>query len=144
MQKKTGKVNWSKFSNEVDHVLGEDFWNDLHHVIPKRGPSYDMYETDAEGIIIFELPGLRSINEIKIKQHGTHLILQGKIDYHYPVPQDKLIQNERFTGNFKRSVLVPFHYTPEKITARYKNGLLEIRIQKEQNEDEIIIDMDED
>ncbi|WP_261131298.1 Hsp20/alpha crystallin family protein [Bacillus sp. Marseille-Q3570] len=144
MQKKTGKVNWSKFSNEVDNVLGEDFWNDLHHVIPKRGPSYDMYETDTEGIIIFELPGLQSINEIKIKQHGTHLILQGKIDYHYPVQQDQLIHNERFTGKFKRSVTVPFHYTPEKINARYKNGLLEIRIQKEQNEDEIIIDMDED
>ncbi|WP_082232764.1 Hsp20/alpha crystallin family protein [Halobacillus massiliensis] len=143
MEKKKGKLDWSKFSNEVDQVLGEDFWNDLTHVIPKRGPSYDMYETDTEGIIIFEMPGLQSLNEIQIKPQGTNLVLEGIIKSPYHIPHDQLLHNERFTGKFKRSVSIPFHYSSEKISARYKNGLLEIRIQKEPI-NEIRINMEEE
>ncbi|WLD93293.1 Hsp20/alpha crystallin family protein [Alkalihalobacillus sp. AL-G] len=144
MKQNKGKMNWSNYSKDVDNVLGEDFWNDLHHVIPKRGPSFDMYETDTEGVIVFELPGLRSIQDIHIKQNGTQLVLQGNIAYPYPVKPEELSHNERFTGEFKRIVSVPFHYNPEHVKARYKNGLLEIHIQKAASEDEIIIDLEDD
>ncbi|RBW69103.1 Hsp20/alpha crystallin family protein [Bacillus taeanensis] len=143
MEKKKGRINWSRFSENIDQVLGEDFWNDLHHVIPKRGPSFDMYETKTEGVIIVELPGMTSMDNIQIRQNGTELILHGNIGYTYPVEQEKLLQNERFSGKFKRVISVPFHYKAEDIKAQYKNGLLEIRIQKAAQEEDIIINIEE-
>lgn len=139
MKKDSGKVNWSQFSESIEKVLGEDFWSEMQHVIPKRGPAYDMYEMNNGMCIVLELPDLRSAEDIRIKQNGTDLLVQGSIPYRYPVEKDKLIHSERLVGKFKRIIPISFHYLPSDVTTRYENGLLKIFIQRPEREEEIIV-----
>ncbi|MFC0524272.1 Hsp20/alpha crystallin family protein [Pontibacillus salicampi] len=142
MKKDKGKLDWEAFSKNIDNVLGEDFWNEMHHMIPKRGPAYDMYEMEDHAVIIIELPDLRSPEEVILKQHGTDLILKGSLPYRYPVNKEDLLHQERLLGPFKRTIEIPFHYTPQDIRTTYKNGLLCIHIQKNSASDGIPIIME--
>lgn len=144
MKKDKSKVNWDQFSKSVEQVLGEDFWDEMNHMIPKRGPAYDMYETDTTVVIIVELPDLRSSEEITLKQHGTDLLLQGSLAYRYPVPKEELLHEERLNGKFKRKIRIPFHFTSDDIHTSYKNGLLIIYVNKPSTPEGIPITFHED
>ncbi|MCA1020955.1 Hsp20/alpha crystallin family protein [Halobacillus litoralis] len=130
MKKKNNSINWEAFSENVEKVLGEDFWNDMHHVIPKRGPSYDLFETKDQGVVVVELPGFSKDDPLHLSQQGTHLLLQGEITPHYPVPLEELHHNERMKGKFKRVIPIPFHFAFEDVVTSYKEGLLIITIFK--------------
>jgi HSP20 family protein len=49
----------------------------------------------------------------------------GERDYH---------RSERFYGTFARTLSLPARVEPEKATATYKNGILEIRLPKLENQ----------
>jgi len=125
-----GDFNWSKLPKGAEEVLGEDFWNDFRQFFPKKGPSLDLFETEKEGILYMELPGLQSIRDITIRQNGTHLIIFGYIPGHSTDSKGKALVQERFTGAFERQVPIPFLYASQQVSAKYRNGLLEIRLPK--------------
>lgn len=143
MKKDSGKVNWEQFSESIEKVLGEDFWNEMHHVIPKRGPAYDMYEVNEGICILVELVDFRSTDELHIKQNGTNLVIFGTVPYRYPVPKDDLLHQERMVGKFKRTIPIPFHYQPSDVITAYENGLLKILIKKPEKEEEIFVHIKE-
>ncbi|MGM9986462.1 MAG: Hsp20/alpha crystallin family protein [Bacillaceae bacterium] len=141
MREKKDGFDWNVFPDNVEEVLGEQFWGDLQRMIPKRGPSVDVYQTDSEGVVLVEVPGLKSVKDIQLKQNGSQLIIQGSVPYTYPIPKDKLIKSERFIGVFSRTISLPFSYSTDQITARYKNGILEIHVPKSKQERSIEIEM---
>ncbi|MGR9048534.1 Hsp20/alpha crystallin family protein [Halobacillus faecis] len=143
MKKKNGPINWEAFSENVEKVLGEDFWNDMHHVIPKRGPSYDFFETEDQAVLVIELPGLTKSDPVYLTQEGTSMIIRGEITPHYPVAEEDLIHNERLKGSFKRVIPVPFHFTAEDIVTAYKDGLLTVTIFKRQKNRDIPIELED-
>src|SRR5690606_15801695 len=104
---------------------------------PKKGPLIDLYETADGGIILVELPGLPAIHDIKMKQSGMNLILIGNIPSFVPEGNVKNSINERFTGPFERRIPIPFAFSAQDVTARYENGLLEIKLRKMMNENPI-------
>ncbi|MDM5200268.1 Hsp20/alpha crystallin family protein [Fictibacillus enclensis] len=126
------KVNfdWASIQEKVDGVLGHDFWQDLNRVVPKRTACSDFYETETEGHIIVELPGLHSQEDLQIELEANQLILQGNIPYLYPVEKEALKMNERLSGPFKKVISIPFAYLPDDIKAEYKHGLLLIKLTK--------------
>ncbi|SFJ15457.1 Hsp20/alpha crystallin family protein [Thermoflavimicrobium dichotomicum] len=134
----------SAIQGHIDEVLGENFWNNLYRMIPKRGPNVDLYQTDLEGVIIAEIPGLQSPQDIKISIDANQLVLEGQIPYPYPIPTDQLLINERFLGSFKRVIQIPFSFTTETITADYRSGLLEIRLPKLNHHVDVSIQFDEE
>ena len=115
---------------QVDEILGEDFWWDIQKTLPKRGPSIDIYQDLSSYVIIVELPGLSETRSISVRQVGHKIRLSGEIPYAYPAQQDQLIRNERFIGSFTRELSIPFPFKSEQIEAILKNGLLQIIIQK--------------
>jgi len=141
MENNPGKFSWAKLPKEAEDVLGEEFWHDFQQFFPKKGPSLDFFETESEGIIIMDLPGLQSINHIQIKQSGAHLIIIGTIPA-FTSGHEKIIMKERFTGQFERRITPPFPFTKKEITAKYHSGILEIHIQKSVTEDEIEVQFD--
>lgn len=50
-------------------------------------------------------------------------------------------RQERFTGRYQRSIALPTMVSPDDIKATYKNGVLEIRLQKQQGESKRKIDV---
>lgn len=141
MKEKQSQVNWEKFSKTIDQVLGQEFWDDMHHVIPKRGPAYDLYDAESHLVVIVDLPGLASTEHLTLKQNGTNLILEGHVPPAYQASEQQTLHKERFQGHYKRTIRIPFHFTADEVTSSYKNGILEIRIQKNKDEDTIPIQM---
>ncbi|MGI8316653.1 Hsp20/alpha crystallin family protein [Halobacillus mangrovi] len=137
MKNKTN-INWEAFSENVEKVLGEDFWNEMQHVIPKRGPAYDYFETEKEGVIFIDLPGFTTNDTVHLSQQGTRLIVKGELNYPYPIPEKELIHSERLKGKFKRIITVPFHFTSENIQTSLQHGVLIIKITK-MAEEEIVV-----
>jgi HSP20 family protein len=137
-------LDWSSIHKKVENMLGDQFWQDIHQMIPSRYPSCDMYETDSKGVVIIELPGLSSPKDVSIKLENNSLTVEGVMPPPYPYEKDQLKLNERHRGPFSRTLRLPFHYSKDTpITARYKNGLLEIHIPREEKENSIPITFDE-
>ncbi|EGK09195.1 Hsp20/alpha crystallin family protein [Kroppenstedtia eburnea] len=141
---KKDSYDWSNVQGKVGGVFGDKFWNELHQALPRRGPGVDIYETEREGVIVVEIPGLSSPNDIQITLESQNLILQGEIPYGYPVPKEKIALGERRFGRFKRRIQLPFHYSPDRIQASYKSGLLEIRLLKEMVGKEVEVRFEEE
>ncbi|TYS70903.1 Hsp20/alpha crystallin family protein [Sutcliffiella horikoshii] len=131
---------WETMNDKIDEVLGDKFWKDMLPVIPKRVPLIDIMETEDKGLIIMELPGLKSTEDIQISVKNNQLFIKGSIPYPYPVERENLLQGERFFGDFQRVVAIPFSFMPEKLTAQYKQGLLTLIFQK--NAQDVSVEID--
>jgi HSP20 family protein len=125
---KDHKFDWKSMQKQANQVLGDDFWDDIVNIIPNLGPRVDVYQTNQEVVVVIELPGLFSPNEVKIVLNGSVLSLQGEVERGYPVDESKMIQSERFHGNFRRDIPLPKNITFSEIKTKYKKGLLEIRL----------------
>lgn len=121
--------NWNFMQGKFKDILGEDFWQDINNVLPRRGPSVDMYRTDNEIVVVAELPGGYSTGDINIRLRGLKLYISGNVPYNYPIPEDELLHKERFIGEFKREIQLPEDIIPnEVIDAKFKGGILEIHV----------------
>lgn len=134
---------WQDMNNKAQNLLGDDFWKEIGNIIPKRGPSIDVYKTPLEIVVVIEVPGVYTPQSINVKLRGLKLLIQGEIPWTYPVDTNDLIQTERFIGSFRREINLPHDVSPNQtIEAQFRNGLIEIRIPRaqEQEEKEVPID----
>ncbi|MFZ5985638.1 MAG: Hsp20/alpha crystallin family protein [Bacillota bacterium] len=138
MEKQSGgNLNWVFSQDSISSILGEDFWNDVSSVLPKRGPCIDVFQTDRDVHVVVEIPGIHTPEMVKVKLSNFKLIISGKIPYTYQISQEELLKNERFFGEFKREIELPGSIDPEcEITAQYKNGIIEIKLPKALNTEE--------
>ena len=90
MSKKYEEIDWGSIQHKVEDMLGNHFWSDLNHILPKRFPNVDLYETDKEGIIVVEVPGLHSTHDIQIKLDANILTVEGNVPYAYEASKQKL------------------------------------------------------
>src|ERR1700747_2317985 len=78
-------------------------------------------------IVVAELPGLKK-EEIEISLHDKTLALSGERKREGSSEQGLL--TERFYGKYQRSVALPTAVDPDKVTATYKDGLLQVVLPK--------------
>lgn len=128
---------------KAQEVLGDEFWSEINKVVPKRGPCIDMFRTKNEIVVVIEIPGIYSSENLNVKLKGFKLLINGEIPWTYPAASEDMIQSERFIGNFKRELTLPHDIAPDGlIDAQFKNGLVEIHIPRaiDQEEKDIPID----
>lgn len=94
-------------------------------------PAVDIYET-AEAIVLqVDLPGLiREDIQVEIKNNA--LSLSGERRFQKDVKQENYHRIERAYGPFSRSFALPSSVEPDKIKARFSNGVLEITVPKQE------------
>lgn len=135
-----GKIkifDWRSMPEKAQQMLGEDFWSEINRMIPRQGPSVDMYKTEDRVTVVVEVPGLESPDKVVVKVKGLKLLISGEIPRTYPVEDKELLQKERFSGSFKREVTLPADTAPGgAVEAKYKAGLLEINIPRLASEEE--------
>jgi len=94
-------------------------------------PAVDIYETKDAVCVRAELPGVdRDAVSVGVKD-GV-LRLQGERKFDKEVKEEDYHRIERSYGPFHRSFTLPSSVDPEKITARMKDGVLEIDLPKEE------------
>jgi len=90
-------------------------------------PSVDMYAEGEQLVVKTELPGIDK-NDINIRVHDNSLIISGEKKSEKTEGDKEYYRVERSSGSFERSILLPEGVNSEKVTARFKNGILEIRM----------------
>lgn len=91
-----------------------------------RIPPLDLYEEAGSVVVKAELPGMKK-EEIEIHVTGTELTISGKKEREEKVERKDYSRFERSAGMFSRTVMLPAEVDLERMTASYRDGVLEIR-----------------
>jgi HSP20 family protein len=92
-------------------------------------PSVDIYENDDAFVLKAELPGFTK-EDIQIELHNNRLILRGERKQETEAKEEQYHRRERAYGRFERSFLLPTMIDADKVTANFKNGIVELRLPK--------------
>jgi HSP20 family protein len=92
-------------------------------------PAMDVWETDDEIVYAFDLPGIPK-DTVSIEfDHGV-LTVSAERERSQEVSADRLYRFERRYGGFSRTIGLPQGVSEESIKADYKDGVLEVHVQK--------------
>lgn len=90
-------------------------------------PAVNVWSNEHETIVSAELPGVDP-KEVSISVNENVLTIEGDRKADELSEADIQIRRERSVGAFSRSLRLPFEVETDKITARYENGLLHVRL----------------
>jgi HSP20 family protein len=93
-------------------------------------PRIDVEETDNEIRVTAELPGL-SERDVQITLDDDVLMISGEKCAEEDRDQGNMRIVERVFGQFRRALQLPFAPDPERVEARYSDGILTVTIPKD-------------
>lgn len=106
-------------SAETDEELAMCAWR----------PNVDIYQTDAGITLKAELPGVNK-EDVSVEIKDNVLTLRGERFADEEVKEENYFRRERCCGLFQRAFTLQTKVNPDEIKARFKNGILEVRIPK--------------
>lgn len=92
-------------------------------------PAVDVEETDDAYQIRAEMPGLKK-EDVKISLVENVLTITGEKKHEAKSDSKKYRRLERTYGSFQRSFSLPAPISTDKISAEFKNGVLEVVVPK--------------
>ena len=92
-------------------------------------PALDVWETPTEVVYAFDLPGIRE-EQITIEVKDETLTISADREKTEETSENGFYRFERRYGTFARAVGLPQGVDQENISARYENGVLEVRVPK--------------
>ena len=104
--------------------LDENYWP-----IKPWTPACDIFETDKELVLKFELPEVKKEN-VKVTMENNVLTLRGERRFEEETNRENYHRVERRYGEFMRSFNVPLFVDATKIMAEFKDGLLTVTLPK--------------
>jgi HSP20 family protein len=108
---------WDRFSRESS--TSERDWN----------PSLDLMETEASLVAEVEVPGINP-DDIDISVTSDMLTVTGEKKQQTDEQEKNYHVLERAYGRFSRSIPLPTAVNPDRVEARYKDGILRITMGK--------------
>jgi HSP20 family protein len=96
-------------------------------------PAVDVWETDKELVLSFDLPGIPE-DKIAVELDDNILTVTGERERTQEHTNDRFYRFERRFGQFSRSVTLPAGIKEKEIKADYKDGVLEIRVPRPQEQ----------
>lgn len=95
-------------------------------------PSVDIFEEGDNLRLQAELPGLKK-GDIDIQIEKNVLTLKGERKREKEFRDENSYRLERLYGNFSRSFHLPVSVDPEKISASYRDGILDVTLPKSES-----------
>jgi HSP20 family protein len=97
---------------------------------PRRWiPAMDLVETADQFVLRADLPGL-SESDVELSLEQNVLTLSGERKAEHEEQGEGFYRLERASGSFSRALTLPEGVDGDAITARFDNGVLEVRIPK--------------
>lgn len=112
--------------------LFDRFWEgDLPELLPvgEWSPRLDLSETKDALVVRTEIPGIDP-KEVQVSLQEQVLTIKGEKKQEKEEKDEHHYRMERSYGVFARSVRLPAPVEREKVTAKFKNGLLTITLPK--------------
>lgn len=104
--------------------IEENYWQ-----VKAWTPACDIFETDKELVIKFELPEVKK-EDVEVKIEQNVLTLRGERKFEEKPDRENYHRIERRYGEFMRSFNVPLYVDAAKINAEFKDGLLTLTLPK--------------
>ena len=92
-------------------------------------PAVDVWETEKELVLSFDLPGIPE-DKVAVELDDNVLTVTGERERTQEHTNERFYRYERRFGQFSRSVTLPAGVKEDDIKADYKDGVLEIRVPK--------------
>ena len=128
-------VRWEPF-RELSALQNEmSRWMGLAGASPANGqsstwlPAVDVWETENELVLSLDLPGIPE-EDIAVELNENVLTVSGERSHASEQSTERYYRYERHFGSFSRSVTLPPGVQEDAISARYENGVLEVRVPK--------------
>ncbi len=90
-------------------------------------PAADIYETKNAVMIDIELAGLKK-EDVNVEVNDNLLSIRGERKFENEENEDNYYVRERFLGKFYRAFTLPMDVATEKISAKFKDGILTLEI----------------
>ena len=91
-------------------------------------PPINIWLGDNSVVVTAELPGV-SRDNVTLNLQDDVLTLEGKREPHQQ-EGGNWQRRERSYGSFSRAVQLPFRIDPDRVQARFNNGLLEVELER--------------
>lgn len=92
-------------------------------------PSVDIVEDEHEYLIKAELPEVNK-EDVKVTVENDVVTIKGERKFEKEEKGKKYHRIERSYGSFERSFSIPDDAAPDRVTADFKEGLLQVRLAK--------------
>jgi HSP20 family protein len=92
-------------------------------------PAVDLFEDEGSYVLKAELPGLAK-EDIELQLENRTLTLRGERKMEKEIKEENYHQLERNYGRFVRAFTLPTAVEEGKITANFKEGILEVVVPK--------------
>ena len=106
------------------------------------GMKIDVQETATEVIATCEIPGIEKDDDLQIHVEQHMLSIRGSINTTTEIKEENMFRKESYAGSFHRSISLPSPVSKDGVKATYRNGVLEVRMQKTAQNNVQNIDID--
>jgi HSP20 family protein len=90
-------------------------------------PKIDVFEKDNVLFVKADLPGMKK-DEVHVTLEENDLVLTGERKEEKEVKEENFYRAERMYGSFYRRLPLNFTADPAKIEAKFKDGVLEVKV----------------
>ncbi len=94
-------------------------------------PAVDVRDEDKEVVVSAELPGVEP-GEVDLRVERGVLTIRGEKRYERKEEKENYVRRECGYGSFYRAVPLPSPVLEDKAAAEYKNGVLTVRLPKDE------------
>ncbi len=96
-----------------------------------RSMAMDIIEHDKDYEILANLPGFRK-DDVKISVHDNQLLVEAKCTETKEEKKGTIYRCERYSGSYRRNLLLPDNSDQSKISAKMEDGVLRLLIPKKE------------
>jgi HSP20 family protein len=118
-------VEMRRMQNEMNRLLDEFEAAPVAAVFPP----INIWVGENSAVVTAELPGV-SEKDIDLSVREDTLTIRGKREPETSAEEASWHRRERVYGDFSRVVELPFRVDPDRVQARFLNGVLEVELQR--------------
>ena len=104
-------------------------WDPFRNLSDSWAPAVDIFEKGDDLVIRAEVPGIER-NDIELNVEDNTLVIRGERKQEQGLDENNVHRLERSHGKFVRSFRLPKTVDASKISAEYKNGILQVTLPK--------------
>jgi HSP20 family protein len=122
-----------RLEQELDELLGgSTSWSSgIRSLPPGTFPAINIGSTDDQVMVYAFAPGIDP-KSLDIQMHQELLSISGRRE-EGPEQGATCYRQERFRGEFRRVLTLPDDVDPDKVEARYRDGIVEISLKRRES-----------
>jgi HSP20 family protein len=104
----------------------------------KLVPSAEMNETDTEIHLKLEVPGMEA-DDLDISVTDDSVSIKGERQSETQSDDERGVRSEFYYGKFERVIPLPARVKRDQVNAEYKNGILNLTLPKDKENEQAVV-----